>query len=154
MASTWWDDDDLLLAALSEVLRKGSPPVPPRVLEAAQAAYSWRNIDAELATLAYDSALDADLLTQVRSAVSMRVLTFESETMSLQLGVGDDGLQGQLLPPESWQVELTTPDGTLTSVVADHLGRFAIRPLPLGPVRLACRTADGHTRMTTEWVTV
>ena len=63
-----WDQDEQLLAALREALHgRPVPPardpqagqaVPPEFVEAGQALYTWRNIDAELAELTYDSAHD------------------------------------------------------------------------------------------------
>ena len=48
----------------------------PSVLAAARGSFTWRTIDAELAELAYDSALDTERLTAVRSADTARLLTF------------------------------------------------------------------------------
>jgi len=53
MASQWWTDDDQLLAALADAFREARA-VPGELVEAANAAYTWRNIDAELANLTRD----------------------------------------------------------------------------------------------------
>ena len=42
-------------------------PEPATVTAGAMAAFSWRTIDAELATLTHDSLLDDDALAGVRS---------------------------------------------------------------------------------------
>jgi hypothetical protein len=51
--------DEALLARLQKVFDLVDP-VPPSVVEAARAAYSWRRIDAELAELLGDSATDPE----------------------------------------------------------------------------------------------
>ena len=70
-------DDDVLLDEL-RALVADDDPVPERVLAAARGSFTWRTIDAELAALVYDSALDAERLTAVRSADTVRLLTFET----------------------------------------------------------------------------
>ena len=59
-----WADDDQLFAALKEAMR-AARAVPPEFVEAGKSAYAWRNIDAELASLTYDST--RDLVPSVRS---------------------------------------------------------------------------------------
>jgi hypothetical protein len=69
-----WADDDQLFAALKEAVR-AARAVPPEFVEAGKSAYAWRNIDAELASLTYDST--RDLVPSVRAeTASIRALTF------------------------------------------------------------------------------
>ena len=51
-----WADDDQLFAALKEAVR-AARAVPPEFVEVGKSAYAWRNIDAELASLTYDSTV-------------------------------------------------------------------------------------------------
>src|SRR4051794_41920885 len=67
-------------------------PVPERVMFAAKASLSWRTIDAELAELTYDSALDDDRLSLVRGATAARMLTFSAG--GLPGGGGGGGNKG------------------------------------------------------------
>ena len=70
-------DDDRLLEEIGQLLRRADP-VPSDVTLAARSALAWRRMDAELAELLYDSALEAEPLAGVRStATGWRVLTFE-----------------------------------------------------------------------------
>src|SRR3954452_12156683 len=62
-------------------------PVPERVVFAAKASLSWRTIDAELAELTYDSALDVDRLTLVRGATAARMLTFSAGDLTVDVEV-------------------------------------------------------------------
>jgi hypothetical protein len=50
MSQPWWKDDGQLLAALGEALRSESS-VPAKFIAMGAAAFAWRGIDAELATL-------------------------------------------------------------------------------------------------------
>jgi hypothetical protein len=57
MFQQWWKDDDQLLAALGEALRSGRS-MPAGFIPMGKAAFSWRGIDAELATPTHDPAVD------------------------------------------------------------------------------------------------
>jgi hypothetical protein len=54
MSQQWWEDDDQLLAALREAFRSARS-VPAEFTATAKATFAWRDIDAELATLTWDS---------------------------------------------------------------------------------------------------
>ena len=55
---TDWSDDDELMAVLAEAVAEADA-VTDRRREAAQAAFTWRHVDAELMELLHDSALEA-----------------------------------------------------------------------------------------------
>ena len=57
MSQRWWEDDNQLLAALREALRS-ERNVPAEFTATGKATFAWRNIDAELATLTYDSVFE------------------------------------------------------------------------------------------------
>ena len=59
------DPDDELEAELRQ-LAANREPVPAQLHQAAVDAFSWRDIDAEIAELVYDSLLDADAASLVR----------------------------------------------------------------------------------------
>ena len=105
-----WADDDQLFAALKEALRAGQA-VPPEFIEAGKSAYAWRNIDAELASLTYDST--RDLVPSVRSeTASIRALTFTSEHLIIELEVSGESLHGQVVPAGPFRLRYHTADGT------------------------------------------
>jgi hypothetical protein len=113
-------------------------PVPAHVVEAGKAAFGWRDIDAELAALSYDSVLDT-ALTGVRSSTSThRTLSFGAAGRSVEIELAPDALVGQLLPFERAVVDVRT-SSDLTTVDTDELGRFELRPPPTGPVSLRIR---------------
>lgn len=144
--------DEELLALLRDALAHG--PVPEAVMTAAQEAYGWRDIDAQLAALTYDSLLETGDLVGVRSALlEARLLTFEAGDVTVEIEFADGSggrLNGQLVPPQAAEIEVRYADGSLT-LTASAAGRFWVTALPRGPISLLCRFADG-TVVQTEWV--
>jgi hypothetical protein len=144
-----WSNDDDLLDALGDALRSAGP-IPSHVTLSGRAAWTWRSIDAELATLVFDSALEEAVSVRADGGSTARLLIFEGEQgSSVEFEVGEDGLVGQLLPPAAGQVSLLSTDGAAVEVEADSVGCFVL-PLPGGPFRLLCRTSE--TTFTTDWV--
>jgi hypothetical protein len=144
-----WNDDDALLAALREAIQ-AADDVPPSFIEAGKAAYTWHNIDAELAELTYDSAHD-DARTPVATRAEpapLRALTFVSPGLTIELEVNDEALLGQLVPPQEGEVQIHTADGPTVRASVDEIGCFVIRPAPAEAFRLYCRTADGTSVLT------
>lgn len=120
---------DAELEALLGTLVNSAIPYPPATRDLAEAAWSARDLDAELATLSFDSLLEA--ATTARGPGAARHLTFETPSLSVELevGAGTDGqfrLEGLLHPAGPGTV---TVEGDHRSVAArtgaDELGRFA-----------------------------
>lgn len=140
-------NDEALLAELRSAVEAAGHPTPAMVA-AADAAMSWRTIDAELAALAHDS-LDEELL--VRSSATLpRSLAFEAPGLTVEVECTDTGLVGQLIPPGPGQVVVHTPKGELPPVSADELGCFVVTGVTSGPHRLRCTTAEAD--VVTDWV--
>ena len=151
MPEVW--DDDRLLAALREALR-AREAVPGEFVEAGKSAFAWRDIDAELAQLTYDSIRDAEYELSLRAeAASIRALTFTSPHLTVELEVTGDTLLGQIIPAQGGEIRIQPRDGGETTVTADEIGCFSIRPIPSGPVRLHCRTGDDLDALT-GWITL
>ncbi|MEW9550828.1 hypothetical protein [Nonomuraea sp. NPDC050783] len=159
-----WADDERLLAALREAARAASA-VPDELVEAGRAAFAWRETDAELAALVYDSAYesayesaydaaydaagDGGLVAVTRGAA--RVLIFDAGgERTIEAEVAPDALVGQLLPPVAGTVERQTPGGASVSAPIGADGGFALRPAPAGTFRLRCTC--GELVLTTAWV--
>jgi hypothetical protein len=146
-----WDDDELL-AALGEAI-KARDAVPSWFVQTGKNAYTWHNVDAELAQLTYDSRTDADAMAVARSeTASIRALTFTSAHLSIELEVADGSLLGQVVPPQAGTLETRSKAGMTTSPV-DETGFFAVEPIPPGPFLLRFGTADGVSVMT-GWITL
>ena len=145
-----WQDDERLLTELGEALR-AAEAVPAGVVALGEAAYDWRAIDAELATLMYDSAIDPEpeqsALTRAEVA-AVRALRFQSQAAAIVLEVTDDALVGQILPPEAADVSLMSSVGPGLDAEADDMGYFAFRPVPRGSFRLRCRGRRGPELLT------
>jgi hypothetical protein len=147
-----WDHEQLL-AALGEAIR-ARQAVPDSFVDMGKGAYAWHNIDAELAQLTYDSQRDRRSAAVTRSeTASIRALTFTSAHLSLELEVTGGSVLGQIIPLRAGTLEVQTRAGATTTTPVDEIGCFAIEPIPDGPFRLRCRTAD-DTDVLTGWITL
>jgi hypothetical protein len=152
MSQQWWENDDELLAALGEALR--SERVPGEFVAMGKAAFAWHGIDAELATLTYNSGFEGAEreVAGVRSEqAKLRYLTFTSEKLTIEVEVTDEALLGQLVPPGPGRVEVRAGSGTAVMAVVDQAGGFIIRPVPRGSFRLGCQAANG-ANVLTDWL--
>ena len=151
MTRAWLEDDDQLLSALKVAL--DGDDVPLRFVETAKATFTWRDIDAELAALTYDSARDelAGAATRAEPSAA-RYLTFDATDLAIELEIVGDALHGQVVPPQAGEVEVRLADGTSTTAPVNDVGYFTVPP-PEGTFRVHCRTADG-TVVQTGWITL
>lgn len=149
-----WSDEQLLAAMRDALASAGTTAADVRLTEqvkaSGKAAWTWRTIDAELATLVFDSVLEESALVRGDDSTATRLLVFEGPgESSVEFEVGDRGLVGQLLPPAPGTVRLLNADGSVVESSTDEVGCFEL-PLPPGPFRLICRSAESE--FTTEWV--
>jgi hypothetical protein len=134
-------------------------PVPPELVQAAVDAFGWRDIDADLAQLVFDSLASADDAALVRSGPGRRLVTFEAGDLTVDLEVtgsgGERSVMGQIAPPQAAGVDIRRQQGTVT-VTADELGRFQAGPLPAGPVSVRVRPAGAPPgqAVVTDWVSL
>jgi len=150
------DRDRELLDELRGVVTE-IDPVPPEVTAFAKAAFGWRRVDAELAELLADSALDAEALTGVRGTARSRAVTFEAAELTIEVEIEavDAGLVllGQLAPPRAAAVEVQRDDGSVAAATeADTLGRFRIELAAGGRIRL--RVVSGGAVVETSWLSL
>jgi hypothetical protein len=148
LSSPHWTDDELLRelrAALQE------PPVDEKYIRAAQAAFTWRTVDAELEILSLEAELGVSGTAGVRGSgrATPRMFAFHGEHLSVEIEIDDDGIVGQLTPPGPARVTLVTTDGPQAAADADEVGCFTLPPPRPGPMRLNCQR--GHERFLTEW---
>ncbi len=131
-------------------------PVPPGAVLAARSAIAWRDLDARLAEIAYDSALETAPPAGVRGEDAPRLVTFEGPGVTVEIQVAGTGrrrrLVGQLVPAAEAQLEVEHA-GAATGTRTDALGRFAVDDVAAGPVRLVVRpTAGDGTATRTAWI--
>lgn len=150
VSSPRWTDDELL-----EELRTAlqEERVDESLIRAAEAAFTWRVIDAELELLYLDagSGLTAGALVRDSGSHAPRTLVFHGERLSVEIEIDRAGIIGQLTPPQPGQVTLLTAGGPQATTQTDELGCFAFPDPPSGPLRLECRLGADH--FVTEWVT-
>ena len=142
---------------LTEELRRLASrldPVPPELLDAAAGAFAWRDIDAELAELVFDSLVDTDEASLVRGAPERRLVSFTGGGLTIDVEVTSAGTErtvmGQIVPPQRGVVDIRRRQETV-SIEADELGRFRSGPLPPGPLSLRLRPAGGAP-VVTDWL--
>lgn len=150
--------DDQLLAVLGEALRM-SEPVPDAVRDMARGALAWRTIDAELAAITSDSAVEG--LVGVRGTAVARTVLFTAGEVEVELTVAStttdaEGrsrltLSGQVVPEARVSVRIQHREGE-TLVTSDEFGAFAAVDVPRGPARVLLDLPDGP--VVTEAVTL
>lgn len=148
-------EDVRLLAELRSALGRVDP-VPDEVVSAARGSFTWRTIDAELAQLTYDSALDENALVGVRTSMGSRLLSFEAASVTIEVSVEETPsgrrLVGQLAPPRPATIAVRSAGRTIEAR-ADDLGRFAAEGVEPGPLSVRVDFEDGR-RFETEWLTL
>ena len=85
-----YEPDDELEAELRR-LAADREPVPAELVQAAVDAFGWRDIDAELAELVYDSLVDADEASLVRGPPGQRLVSFAVGGMTIDVEVTSAG---------------------------------------------------------------
>lgn len=150
-------DDDALLAELGGLFARVDP-IPAEVTLAARSALAWRSMDADLAELLHDSALETEPLAGVRgTGGGWRTLTFETpDGLSIEIEITVErskrSLMGQIVPPGPARVLVRFPGADIPTS-ADDLGRFQATDLRPGPISLRCELTDGRA-IETGWVTI
>ena len=155
------DQDDQLMAELRSFFAEADP-VPEQVTEFGKAALGWRHLDADLAELLTDSALEDKALGLARgTGAGVRSLTFTATELTIDVEIhADDGhrtLLGQLSPPPpAATVEIERVDDELLSADTDQLGRFRVSFPARGAIRLRVVDPERRSRVAvvTIWVTV
>jgi hypothetical protein len=155
MPTPSWHEQELL-AELANALQSADL-VPRDFVDAGKAALAWRTIYAELAALTYDSAANPDLALAATRAepASLRALTFAAKELTIELEVSEDAIHGQLVPPCRGEIEVEMRDLTTVhaTALADDVGYFVIRPVPMAAFRLRCHIT-GPASVLTGWIEV
>jgi hypothetical protein len=130
-------------------------PTPSLVLESAKAALSLRRLDAELAELIHDSAIDADPVLVRGQDDDVRMLSFENVDIAVEM---------QVTPRNHSHVLLAFVTGATGSVTVEHsagevsmelddAGRLRVEGIPAGPFRLHLQSESG-AQVITSWVSL
>ncbi|MDX3192853.1 hypothetical protein PV458_30970 [Streptomyces sp. MN03-5084-2B] len=145
--------DDELMDALRAAAAQADP-VPGLVLRQARAALTTRDLDAELAELAFDSDL-AEAGAVRAAGEDVRLLSFEAGRVSVELQVeyadGRVSLRGLVTGATGEAVIEVAGERHPRPIDAE--GWFTATGLPRGATRLKVTTADG-TAVTTGWASL
>ncbi|WP_049576754.1 hypothetical protein [Nonomuraea sp. SBT364] len=151
MVTPWWSDDDRFFAALKQALG-AAEEVPEDFVAAGKAIFTWYDIDAELAALTYDSALEGvAAATRGAELAPLRALIFATGELTIELEVGQEALLGQVVPARAGTAYTHLVTGDVVASAIDESGCFVFRPVPGQAFRLQCRPAGG-TNVVTDWI--
>ena len=133
-------------------------PVPADVLNAARAALSMRDLDAQLALLMADSEVsEGPVLVRDTQTLTPRMLSFGHPSsgveLELEIHPSSDGVRLLGLVTGSDGPLTVECDDTNIETTPDALGRFTVANVPHGQLRLRVAAPDG-TRVVTSRVTV
>ena len=123
-------------------------PVPCEVQAAANEAYSCRWVEADVASLVFDSFLNGGARSGPRHVV------FRGEGLTVEVDVAvDRSMIGRLVPPSATEVVLRWPGGS-TPTCSDEDGCFTLPRVPKGPATLRFpASAEGTPGpVGTEWI--
>ena len=140
-------DDDQLLSLLAETLAE--PPPPAEAVDAAYAAYGWRELDGQLARLVADEPVEVMGFGQ---ATPTRVLVYAAEGATIEVAVGERSAV-VTTDPVVGRIVVHGPTGTRRDGVATAAlpGRREFNDLR-GPVRFEI-VAEGWQAFT-PWITI
>ena len=146
--------DEELLARLREVLDL-LDPVPGHVVSGSRALFGLRRLDEELAELVRDSAEEHGRLLAVRGEGDVRLISFETGPVAVELQVTERGavrdLIGQISGTAVVRAEVETPSGRQTVPVEG--GVFTLDGVGGGLLRLRLLTSSGQD-LVTSWVRI
>ena len=155
------DPDDPLVAELRTLVARVDP-VPPLVTQVAKAALGWRRLDADLAELLSDSALETEALALARGpGAPGRSGSFSAGETTIDIEIHVDGPQrmvlGQLSPPSTATIEIQRADDDAATVVdSDRLGRFRAQVSAGRPIRVRIVGHDpgAASVIETSWIAI
>lgn len=139
--------DDLDASILGRVrdVYTAVDPMPDNLVERIRFAIKLEDVDVEVCRLREELGL----LTGVRGDESGRTVTFEAESLTVMVTIGDDGpavrLDGWMAPPGRWAVEVRTSGGPV-GTTTDEQGRFVLDGLPHGLAQIVVSRPVGGER--------
>ena len=148
------EPEDGMLIRLAALLERVDP-IPAQVTVQASALFGLRRLDEELAELVRDSAEEHGRLLAVRGEGDVRLISFETGPVAVELQVTERGtardLVAQITGTEVARAEVETSTGRRPVTVQDSL--FTMDGVPAGLLRLRLLTGTGRD-LVTSWVKV
>lgn len=149
-----YETDEALLGRLRLVVDQ-LDPMPAHLADAAKALLGLRRLDEELAELVRDSAEEQGRLLAVRGEGDVRLISFETGPVTVELQVTERGSVRDLVAQVSGtavvRAEVETATGRSPVPVEDSL--FTLDGAPAGLLRLRLLTAAGRD-LVTSWVKI
>jgi hypothetical protein len=149
-----YETDETLLGRLRLVVDQVDP-MPAHLADGAKALLGLRRLDEELAELVRDSAEERDRLLAVRGEGDVRLISFETGPVTVELQVTERGglrdLVAQVSGTAVARAEVETATSRSTVPVEDSL--FTLDGAPAGLLRLRLLTAAGRD-LVTSWVKI
>ena len=146
-----WGDDEVLLRQLGTVL-EGLGPTPPETVAEARALFVLRRLDEELAELVRDTAEDHGELLAVRGEGDVRLISFETGPVTVELQITERGqmrdLVAQVTGTALVGAEVETSTGRRDVPIEDSL--CTVEYVPAGLLRLRLHTAAGRDLITSK----
>jgi hypothetical protein len=154
-ADSSWDGTDEALLARLRVLVDRIDPVPAETLAGSRALIGLRRLNEELAELVRDSAEEHGRMLALRGEGEVRLISFETNPVAVELQVTDRGVLRDLIAQVSGttvvQAEVETTANRRPVPVED--GIFVLDGVPAGLLRLRLLTDSGRD-LVTSWVRV
>lgn len=148
-------DDELMAELAAAVAESADDQVTERRRSAARTAFTWRTVDAELAELLHDSALDAGAAVR-SSGDAPRSLSFIRGAVTIEIEVTGSSLLGEVIDDDGGDepatVSLQRPDADDRVTETDASGFFRFDDVAPGPVRFVVARAGWS--LTTPWATL
>lgn len=148
------ETDEALLGRLRLIVEQ-LDPLPAHVLEGSKALLGLRRLDEELAELVRDSEQERGRLLAVRGEGDVRLISFETGPVTVELQVTERGAVRDLVAQVSGtavvRAEVETAAARRTVPVEDSL--FTLDGVAAGLLRLRLLTAAGRD-LVTSWVRI
>lgn len=143
--------DRILTKALAEALGGVQPPAD--LAARCEGLLGWLDVDAELAELLDQSALDSTGTRGPAGSTPTLEFTVADGSCVIEISTTEGVLRGQLLGGEAQQVVVRTSAGTSQSALIDELGAFEFSNPPSGTIRLEFELFDDR-RIHSDWFVV
>jgi len=147
---SWHDEDEFLLQQL-RVAVEGTELIPSDFATAAEAALSWRTVDAELLLRAEDATLATGAGARNLEEFEPQVLEFRGRRISIEIELTDNRVEGRILPAQPCRVTKASRAGDVSHFEMDESGSFHF------PVRghetFQLQFDAGDALQVTEWLT-
>lgn len=136
------DDTDAANLAAVRRLYDRVDPLPSGLTERVKFALALEHMDAEVARLVEEHALEG-VRTTAEAAEQARTIIFEASALTVMVSVTPVTahmvrVDGWLSPEGAYRVELRTPDAQQRTE-SDEFGRFVVDALPRGIFRMVIR---------------